>query len=156
VDIRGHGASGNAGDIAYLGQLEDDMADLVAEIRKTNRPRSDADRSFLRRRICAAHRRLADPEPVRADRAAGALFGYDAPSSRPNSGGWANPIFRASSRCRCCADWTAWAESLPAIAFAVPPNSSQRLTATYSYRLMRNFAASRDFHADLARRPSLS
>src|SRR5258708_12939662 len=36
VDIRGHGASGNRGDIAYLGQLQDDMADLVAEIRKTN------------------------------------------------------------------------------------------------------------------------
>jgi hypothetical protein len=42
-----------------------------------------------------------------------------------------------------------WAESLPAIAFAVPPNSSQRLTATYSYRLMRNFAVS-DYRADLA------
>ena len=30
VDIRGHGASGTRGDIAYLGQLEDDLADLVA------------------------------------------------------------------------------------------------------------------------------
>src|SRR5665647_1485649 len=32
VDIRGHGTSGTRGDI---GQLEEDMADLVAEIRKT-------------------------------------------------------------------------------------------------------------------------
>ena len=38
---------------------------------------------------------------------------------------------------------------MPSIHFAVPPNSSQRLTATYSYRLMRNFAAS-DYRADLA------
>jgi pimeloyl-ACP methyl ester carboxylesterase len=42
-----------------------------------------------------------------------------------------------------------WAESLPAIAFAVPPNSGLRLTEVYSYRLMRNFAAS-DFRADFA------
>ena len=40
------------------------------------RPRrraADADRPFLRRRLCAAGRGLADPEPVRAHRAAGAL-----------------------------------------------------------------------------------
>src|ERR1700750_1235667 len=35
-DIRGHGSSGTRGDVAYLGQLEDDMADLVALIRKTS------------------------------------------------------------------------------------------------------------------------
>ncbi len=28
VDIRGHGASGTRGDVAYLGQLDDDLADL--------------------------------------------------------------------------------------------------------------------------------
>ena len=35
IDIRGHGASGTRGDIAYVGQLEDDLADFVADIRKT-------------------------------------------------------------------------------------------------------------------------
>ena len=34
VDIRGHGASGTRGDIAYRGQLDDDLADLIAELRK--------------------------------------------------------------------------------------------------------------------------
>ena len=29
VDIRGHGGSGTRGDITYIGQLEDDLADLV-------------------------------------------------------------------------------------------------------------------------------
>src|ERR1700744_1109359 len=33
--IRGHGGSGTRGDIAYLGQLEDDMADFVAVVRKS-------------------------------------------------------------------------------------------------------------------------
>src|SRR3954463_3321785 len=36
VDIRGHGSSGTRGDLRSLGQLEDDLAPLVAEIRKTN------------------------------------------------------------------------------------------------------------------------
>ena len=36
VDFRGHGASGTRGDIAYPGQLDDDLADLVAELRKAN------------------------------------------------------------------------------------------------------------------------
>jgi pimeloyl-ACP methyl ester carboxylesterase len=35
VDIRGHGASGTCGDVAYVGQLEDDLADFVAVVRKT-------------------------------------------------------------------------------------------------------------------------
>ena len=30
VDIRGHGTSGTRGDIGYVGQLEDDLADFVA------------------------------------------------------------------------------------------------------------------------------
>src|SRR5882724_7404175 len=35
VDIRGHGASGTRGDIGYVGQLEDDLADFVATVRTT-------------------------------------------------------------------------------------------------------------------------
>ena len=35
VHIRGYGASGR-GDIAYIGQLDDDMTDLVGELRKSH------------------------------------------------------------------------------------------------------------------------
>ena len=35
-DMRGHGDSGRRGDIDYTGQLDDDLADLVAEIRTTH------------------------------------------------------------------------------------------------------------------------
>ena len=34
LDIRGHGASGTRGDIAYPGQLDDDLGDLIAQLRK--------------------------------------------------------------------------------------------------------------------------
>jgi hypothetical protein len=36
VDVRGHGASGTRGDIGYVGQLEDDLANLVAVVRQDN------------------------------------------------------------------------------------------------------------------------
>jgi pimeloyl-ACP methyl ester carboxylesterase len=78
-------------------------------------------------------------------------LGYDAPSTRPNSGGWASadiPRILGLTALRiigvsCC-------EALPVLAFAVPPNSEKNLVGTYSDRLMRNFAVSRDFHRDLA------
>ena len=35
LDMRGHGASGTRGDIGYVGQLEDDLVDFVAHVRKT-------------------------------------------------------------------------------------------------------------------------
>jgi len=46
-DMRGHGASGTRGDVGYVGQLEDDLEDLVAEIRKTspNAPKGDGNSS---------------------------------------------------------------------------------------------------------------
>jgi alpha-beta hydrolase superfamily lysophospholipase len=151
VDIRGHGASGNRGDIAYLGQLEDDMADLVTEIRKTD---PTAPLTLLGHSSGGGFALRIAGSPIQNLFTRTVLLapylGYDAPSSRPNAGGWANPDiprFLALTVLRKLG--LPWAESLPAIAFAVPPDSSQRLTATYSYRLMRNFAAS-DYRADLA------
>src|SRR2546430_11923023 len=35
VDMRGHGTSGTRGDIGYVGQLEDDLADFVPGLRNT-------------------------------------------------------------------------------------------------------------------------
>jgi hypothetical protein len=74
VDIRGHGASGTRGDIAYLGQLEDDLQDLVAVVRQKspNAPLTLIGH-FRRRRFRVARGRFAAAAPVRAHRAAGAL-----------------------------------------------------------------------------------
>jgi alpha-beta hydrolase superfamily lysophospholipase len=152
VDIRGHGASGNRGDIAYLGQLEDDMADLVAEIRKSDpgAPLTLIGHSsgggFALRVAGSAIQNLFVRTVLLAP-----YLGYDAPSSRPDAGGWASPdLPRFLALAVLHRIGMPWAESLPAIAFAVPPNSAKALTATYSYRLMRNFAASGDYRADLA------
>jgi alpha-beta hydrolase superfamily lysophospholipase len=151
-DIRGHGASGTRGDIVYLGQLEDDLSDFVGMIRKTSPAAPltlighSSGGGFALRVAGSPIQDLFQRTVLLAP-----YLGYDAPSSREDAGGWASPDiprFLGLTVLRrlgipCC-------ESLPTIAFAVAPNSSAILAATYSYRLMRNFGSSPDYREDLA------
>jgi alpha-beta hydrolase superfamily lysophospholipase len=151
-DIRGHGASGTRGDIVYIGQLEDDLADFVGEIRKAHRA---APLTLIGHSSGGGFALRVAGSPIQYLFARTVLLapylGYDAPSSRHDAGGWASPdiprfigltvLHRLGIL--CC-------ESLPTIAFAVPPNTSRILASTYSYRLMRDFGSSRDYRKDLA------
>jgi alpha-beta hydrolase superfamily lysophospholipase len=152
VDIRGHGGSGTRGDIAYLGQLEDDLADFVGEVRKAN---PTAPLTLIGHSSGAGFALRVAGSPIQNLFARTVLLapylGHEAPSSRRDSGGWAYadvPRFIALSLLRRVG--MPFAESLPAIAFAVPPNSADRLTATYSYRLLRSFDVSTDYRRDVA------
>ena len=150
-DIRGHGGSGTRGDIAYIGQLENDLEDLVAVVRKTspNQPLTllghSAGGGFALRVASSPIRNLFARTVLLAP-----YLGHDAPTNRPDSGGWASadiPRFLALAALRrigieCC-------EALPTLAFAVPPNSERMLASTYTYRLMRNFAT-RGYKEDFA------
>jgi alpha-beta hydrolase superfamily lysophospholipase len=150
-DIRGHGGSGTRGDIAYLGQLEDDMADFVALVRKA----SPGEPITLLGHSAGGGFALRVASSPLKDQFARTIMlapylGYDAPTNRPRSGGWASadvPRFLAIGVLRrigidCC-------EALPTLAFAVPPDSAKILASTYSFRLMRNFAT-RGYRNDLA------
>jgi alpha-beta hydrolase superfamily lysophospholipase len=152
VDIRGHGTSGTRGDIGYVGQLEDDLADFVRIIRKTA---PDAPLTLIGHSSGGGFALRVAGSSIQDQFARTVLLapylGYDAPSTRPNSGGWATadiPRILGLTALRvigvsCC-------DALPVLAFAVPPNSEKNLVGTYSDRLMRNFAVSRDFRRDLA------
>ena len=150
-DIRGHGGSGTRGDIAFIGQLENDLEDLVAFVRKTS-PKEplillghSAGGGFALRVACSPIGHLFARTVLLAP-----YLGYDAPTNRPDSGGWARadiPRFLGLSALRklgidCC-------EALPTLAFAVPPNYERILVSAYSYRLMRNFAT-RGYRNDFA------
>ena len=153
IDIRGHGASGTRGDIGYVGQLEHDLADLVAVIRKTSptAPLTLVGHSsgggFALRIAGSPIQDLFERTVLLAP-----YLGYNSPTTRANSGGWASAdiprivglaVLR-SLGISCC-------EALPVLALAVPPNSEKNLVATYSDRLMRNFAVQDgDFRRDLA------
>jgi pimeloyl-ACP methyl ester carboxylesterase len=152
VDMRGHGASGTRGDIVYNGQLEDDLADLVDHIR-TTRPKAaitlvgfSSGGGFALRVAGSRTKELFTRTVLLAP-----YLGNDAPTSRPNSGGWANASLPRLHRLRalrqvgltCC-------ESLPALAFAVPQNSEKAQTGTYSFRLMVNFGVFHNYHSYVA------
>ena len=150
-DIRGHGGSGNRGDIGYIGQLEDDMADLVALVRRSN---PDAPITLLGHSAGGGFALRLASSPIQNLFARTVLLapylGYDAPTNRPYSGNWASPdiprlLALAALRTMgidCC-------DALPVLGFAVPPNSKDILVSAYSYRLMRNFAT-RGYRDDLA------
>src|SRR3954469_12377093 len=152
VDIRGHGSSGTRGDIRYVGQLEDDLADLVGEIRKNN---PAAPLTLIGHSSGGGFALRVAGSPIQHLFARTVLLapylGYDAPSSRSDDGHWASPDiprFLALSQLRQIG--LPWAKSLPAIAFAVPADSVRLQNASYSYRLMLNFGPGRDFRQNLA------
>jgi pimeloyl-ACP methyl ester carboxylesterase len=150
-DIRGHGASGTHGDIAYLGQLDDDAEDLVAELRRQY-PKArlglvgfSAGGSFALRlaggRLATAFDRVVLISPA---------LGPFAPSTRPisPSSHWVNidmPRALALSALQrlgfpCC-------DALPIVAFATAHGENKFVTSQYSYRLSRNFGASFEYDA---------
>ena len=151
VDIRGHGTSGTRGDIGYVGQLEDDLEDFVAVVRKSTPSLPitlighSAGGGFALRVAGSPIKNLFARTVLLAP-----YLGYDAPTNKPNSGGWVSadiPRILGLMALRrlgidCC-------EALPTLAFAVPPNSASLLVPAYSDRLMRNFAT-RGYRRDIA------
>jgi pimeloyl-ACP methyl ester carboxylesterase len=152
-DLRGHGRSGRLGDIGYLGQLDDDLADLVQLVRRDH----PAARLLLAGHSSGGGFVLR----VGAGRDAGLFDGYlvlapflhhDAPTTRVGTGGWARPyIPRFVALSLLDRVGLPLFQHLPVVAFASGPDRP----TTYSYRLQTNFRTHRDWRGDLAaqRRP---
>jgi pimeloyl-ACP methyl ester carboxylesterase len=153
VDARGHGASGSRGDIGYVGQLEDDLADLVAQLREAY-PKA-------RLRLVGhsagggfALRVAAAPVGASFDRFVllAPYLGYRAPTNRPaeGSGLWAAPdiprLIAITILERLGIDWP---QSLPVIAFANRPEAAMATTSRYSYRLLISYGPPRDWKGAL-------
>ncbi|MBR0965121.1 alpha/beta fold hydrolase [Bradyrhizobium diazoefficiens] len=151
LDIRGHGGSGTRGDIGYVGQLEDDLVDFVAEVRKTA---PDLPLTLVGHSAGAGFSLRVAATPIVQDMFVRTVLvapylGYDAPTNKPDSGGWVSvdiPRILGLTALRklgidCCAQ-------LAVLAFAVRPNYEKILVSTYSDRLMRNFAT-RGYRLDL-------
>jgi pimeloyl-ACP methyl ester carboxylesterase len=150
-DVRGHGASGTRGDIGYLGQLDNDLQDLLAEL---HREHHDAHFSLLGFSAGGgfALRVTAGKLASDFDRVVllSPYLGYDAPSSRSAKGSaeWANAdiprivalLMLRRIHFRCC-------EALPVIAFALRPGAEKFVTTVYSFRLLANFGPPPDLHS---------
>ena len=151
-DMRGHGASGPRGDIAYVGQMEDDITDLLAELDRQGAPA---------RRILIGHsagggfalRIAASPLGARFQGAVllAPYLGADAPTTKPGIGGWVGiGVPRIAALMVLDRLGITAGGGLPVLAFAVSAADARYVTPTYSYRLFANFGPDRDWRGDIA------
>lgn len=158
-DLRGHGMNPERrGDVDYIGQLEDDLADLVA-----------AEAAPGQRLVMAGHSsggglvvRFAGGK--HAGKASAAILlapflKYNAPTTRPNSGGWARPLTRRIIGLSMLNNaGVTFLNHLTAIRFVIPSAvrdgpGGEGATDAYSFRLNASFAPRNDYLKDIAALP---
>lgn len=150
LDIRGHGGSGRRGDIDYIGQIDDDLADFVAQLGPAT---SGETRTLVGFSGGAgfAIRFAGGPSGSLFDRyvfLAPILPG--ATTWRPNAGGWVNiALPRLITIAYLGRAGIHWFDGLPVISYAVSADPSRDTTASYSYRLSTNFGAGRLYESYL-------
>jgi non-heme chloroperoxidase len=158
-DLRGHGANRPHGDIAYVGQLDDDLADFI-----TNKKPEFSNSTWT---ILGFSSGAAFGLRFAAESPAGQLVDryvlvspylrYNAPSVRQSEAGAAAPQSWAVVSTGRIIGLTIlnhfgvhiW-DGLPVLAFPVPANT-EATTRTYSWRMQRNFGAADDYLTDIRR-----
>lgn len=153
VDIRGHGRSGRRGDISYVGQLEDDLADFLNS-HATVHPAAQwtligfsAGGGFALR---IAGSELGDK--FRRFILLAPMLHHEAPTYRAQGGGWVVAYLpRLIALSLLDRAGLPWFQHLPVLAFARRDAEGQPYT--YSYRLWRNFKAHEDYAADYRKAP---
>lgn len=148
-DMRGHGDSGNKGDIAYVGQLEDDLEDFVNQVLKGKQGVMlvgfSAGGGFALRFAGSSRQNLFDRYILLAP-----FISYDAPTTRPNNSQWAKAsVPRIIGLSLLGPLGEKWFGHLPVLAFAIDPKTVQYQTATYSYRLWSNFGPHYNYKVDM-------
>jgi len=158
-DLRGHGtAPGTRGDIAYIGQFEDDLADLIA-----------ATRTEGQKLVLGGHSsggglvvRYAGSD-YGADLDAALLLApflhHRAPTMRENAGGWNKVLLRRiiglsmlnTFRIRALNHLTIIQFAMPQAVLDGPLGDTA--TTAYSYRLNTSFAPRGDYLSDVAALP---
>ncbi len=151
-DLRGHGHDGRPGDIDYIGQLDNDLADFMAIVRPQ---RADAKFTLMGHSSGGGFvLRIAEgPQAHWFDRFVllSPLLGYGSPTYRPDLGGWATPFIGRIIALRTLnAVGVHWFNGLPIVAFAIDRDAPVPLVGAYSYRMQMNFSAPRDAVARLA------
>lgn len=164
-DLRGHGFTPQQrGDVAYIGQLEDDIADLITIV-KQQFPAAkliigghSSGGGLVIRLAGGEHGKLADGTILLAP-----FLKYNAPTTRQNSGGWAVPNSRRIAGLTMLNNiGIRWFNGLTVIQFNMPQSVldselGQSATTAYSYRLNTAFAPRSRYERDMAelKRPFL-
>ncbi len=158
-DLRGHGPKpGRRGDVDYIGQLEDDLADLIATFAKPGQKvvllGHSSGGGLVTRLAGGEHGALLDGAILLAP-----FLQYDAPTTRTDSGGWAQVLLRRMIGLSMLnmAQITAL-NHLQVIQFRFPKSVLEgplgdTATSAYSYRLNTSYAPRRDYLGDIAGLP---
>lgn len=142
-DLRGHGQSdGTKGDIDYIGQLEDDIEDLIAYSKNT---------LGAKKIILAGHssggglvlRYIANAQNTNIDKVImlAPYLGHEAPTVKPNSGNWVTvAVKRWVGLSMLNGIGISTFDKLPVLFFNRPETYNDKLQApSYSYRMAINF-----------------
>ena len=158
-DLRGHGtAPGRRGDVDYIGQLEDDLADMIAAVAKPGQKVVMAGHSsgggLVVRFSGGAHGAMLDGAVLMAP-----FLKHNAPTTRPESGGWANVLTRRIIGLSVLNTFQIKAlNHLPIIQFNMPQvvldgPLGDTATLAYSYRLNMSYAPRSTYLKDVAALP---
>lgn len=158
-DLRGHGvAPARRGDVDYIGQLEDDLADLIKARRKPGQKLVMLGHSsgggLVVRFAGGEHGAMLDGAVLLAP-----FLKYNAPTTRPNSGGWANVLIRRIIGLSMLnAAGIHLLDHLPVIQFAFPASvldgpQGHTATTAYSWRMNTSYAPRADYLKDVAALP---
>ena len=148
LDMRGHGDSGSKGQIAYVGQLDDDLEDFMRSVQPA-RPATlagfSAGGGFALRVAAGERQTLFDQYLLLSP-----FIGQDAPTYRPDSGGWVSVgIPRIVALSLLDAVGVHALASLPVTRFALNEQGKLMLTPYYSYALATNFRPRADWRASI-------
>ena len=159
-DLRGHGADpGTRGDVGYIGQMEDDLADLIAARvgpdQKVVLIGHSSGGGLVVRFAGGPYRELMDAAVLLAP-----FLKYDAPSARPEAGGWARPLVRRliglsilnAVGVRGLNGLTVVQLRMPQVVLDGPLGHTA--TTAYSYRLNTGYAPRSDYLGDVAALPA--
>ncbi len=148
LDMRGHGASGQRGHIAYVGQLEDDLQDFLGAV--PTAPRRvlvglSAGGGFALRFAADGRASLFDRYVLLSP-----FVGQDAPTARPGLDGWVSVgIARIVALSLLNGLGVTAFNHLPVTEFALDEKAREFLTSSYDFNLATNYRPRRDWAADL-------
>lgn len=147
LDVRGHGASGQRGRIAHIGQMEQDLYDWLHTVdpaRPCTLSGFSSGGGFVLRVAGSAQQALFQHYLLLAP-----FLGQNAPTYRPDCG-WVSTgvprlwALRLLNRCGIRAF-----NHLTVIRFALDPAEAHALTATYAFALAENFRPQADYRATI-------
>lgn len=161
-DLRGHGAAPERrGDVDYIGQLEDDLADLIKAKAKPNQKVMMLGHSsgggLVVRFAGGVQGDMIDHAILLAP-----FLKHNAPTTRQNAGGWAYVLTRRIIGLSILNTFKITALNyLPIIQFNFPKQALEgsyghTATSAYSYRLNTSFAPRSNYMKDIAALPPFS